>query len=136
MGIIRLLVALYPKQWRAEFGDEFAALLEDTRLTPRAVANVIAQAGRLRAERHQRLAFVIAALLWSGCLEFLCVRAHLTANILWAPSSLARGLALAATIAPWAALAAVTLAPRLCGSGNGSGNSRAERGATAGGSAS
>jgi hypothetical protein len=38
MGMIRLLVALYPKKWRAEFGEEFAALLEDTRLTPRAVA--------------------------------------------------------------------------------------------------
>jgi hypothetical protein len=129
MGMIRLLVALYPKKWRAEFGEEFAALLEDTRLTPRAVANVIAGAGRLHAERHQRLVFVIASLLWSGCLESLSVRARLTANILWAPSTPARALALAATVAPWAALAAVALAHRLRRSGTSSG----ERGATAGG---
>lgn len=34
MGMIRLLVALYPRKWREAFGAEFAALLEDTRLTP------------------------------------------------------------------------------------------------------
>jgi hypothetical protein len=33
MGMIRLLVALYPRKWRATFGEEFMALLEDTRLT-------------------------------------------------------------------------------------------------------
>lgn len=36
--MIGLLVALYPRKWRAVFGEEFAALLEDTRLTPRAVS--------------------------------------------------------------------------------------------------
>jgi hypothetical protein len=34
MGMIGLLVALYPRRWREEFGGEFAALLEQTRLTP------------------------------------------------------------------------------------------------------
>ncbi len=108
-----MLVALYPKQWRVEFGEEFAALLEDSRLTPRAVADVIAGAGKLHAERHRLLAFVLASLLWSGCLEFLSVRARLTANILWAPTTPARALALIATVAPWAALVAVALAHRL-----------------------
>jgi hypothetical protein len=132
MGMIRLLVAVYPRQWRAEFGEEFAALLEDTRLSPRAVADVLAGAGKLHAERHQRLAVVIAALVWSGGMEFLSARARLTADILWAPTTPARALALAATIAPWAALAAVALAHRLRGVGTSTG----ERGATAGGSAS
>ncbi|MGD0699609.1 MAG: hypothetical protein ABSA02_06985 [Trebonia sp.] len=134
MGMIRLLIALYPKQWRGEFGEEFAALLEDTRLTPGAVADVVAGAGKLHAERHRQLAFVIASLVWSGCLEFLSVRAGLTANILWAPTTPARALALVATIAPWAALAAVALAHRLR-SANGSGDT-AKPGVTAGGSTS
>ena len=101
-----------PEGW---FPAEFAALLEDTRLTPRAVFDVVVQAGRLHAERHRRLALVLAALLWSGGLECLCVRAGLTANILWAPTSPVRALALAATVGPWAALAAVTIARRRSG---------------------
>ena len=32
--MIRLLVALYPKAWRRAYGEEYAALLEQTRLTP------------------------------------------------------------------------------------------------------
>lgn len=115
MGIIRLLVALYPRPWREEFGEEFIALLEDTRLTPGAVANVLAGAARLQAERHQRLLFIVGALLWSACLEVISVRARLTANIAWAPSTPLRALALAATVGPWAWLAAVTLAHRLRG---------------------
>jgi hypothetical protein len=101
MGMIRLLVALYPRKWRATFGEEFAALLEDTRLTPRAVFDVVVSAGRLHAASHQRLALVLASLLWSGCMEYLSVHARLTANILWAPSTPARALTLAATIGPW-----------------------------------
>jgi hypothetical protein len=53
---------------------------------------------------------VLALLLWSGSLEYLSVRARLTANILWAPTTPARALALAATTGPWLALAAVTVA--------------------------
>ena len=34
MDLIRILVALHPKDWRERYGAEFAALLEDTRLTP------------------------------------------------------------------------------------------------------
>jgi len=111
--MIRLLVALYPRKWRASFGEEFAALLEDTRLTPRAVFDVVVNAGKLHAAGRRRLALVLASLLWSGCMEYLCVHARLTANILWAPATPARALALAATTGPWLGLAAVIIARRL-----------------------
>ena len=108
MGMISLLVALYPKKWR----EEFAALLEDSRLTPGTVFDVVVQAGKLRAERHRRLTLVLASLVWSGGMEYLSVRAGLTANILWAPTTPARALALAATTGPWLALAAFAAARR------------------------
>jgi hypothetical protein len=126
MGMIRLLVALYPGKWREEFGGEFAALLEDTQLTPRAVFDVVAQAGKLHAASHRRLAAVLAGLLWSGCAEYLAVRAGLTANILWAPTTAARALALAVTAGPWLMLAGVMIARRHGGG----------RGAPGGGTAS
>lgn len=112
MGMIGLLVALYPRKWRQEVGEEFAALLEETRLTPRAVIDVVVQAAKLHAENHRWLTAVLASLLWSGCLEYLSVRTRLTANVLWAPTTPARALALAATTGPWLALAAVTVARR------------------------
>jgi len=118
MGMTRLLVALYPRKWRATFGEEFTALLEDTRLTPRAVADVVITAGKLHAASHRRLALVLASLLWSGCMEYLSVRARLTADILWAPSTPARAVTLAATAAPWLWLAALT-APRRLGRSQG-----------------
>ncbi len=111
--MIRLLVALYPRTWRASFGEEFAALLEDTRLTPRAVLDVVVTAGKLHAQARRRLAIVVASLLWSGWMEYLSVRARLTANILWAPATPARALALAATIGPWLGLAGAVAARRL-----------------------
>ncbi|HYA49810.1 MAG TPA: hypothetical protein VEG33_01430 [Streptosporangiaceae bacterium] len=117
--MIRLLVALYPRKWRATFGEEFAALLEDTRLTPRAVFDVVVSAGKLHAASHRRLALVLASLLWSGCMVYLSVRARLTANVLWAPTTPARALALAATMGPWLGFAVVTAARRL---GHGPGN--------------
>ena len=110
--MIRLLVALYPRKWREEFGLEFAALLEDTRLTPRGVFDVVVHAGKLHAENHRRLALILVLLLWSGCMEYLSVRAHLTANILWAPTTPARALGLAATVGPWLALVEVIIARR------------------------
>ncbi len=119
MGMTRLLVALYPRKWRADFGEEFAALLEDTRLTPRAVFDAVVSAGKLHAASHRRLALVLASLPWSGCMEYLSVRARLTANVFWAPSTPARALALAATIGPWLGFAGVIAARRL---GYGRGN--------------
>ena len=44
MYLIRVLVALHPRDWRERYGAEFAALLEDTRLAPSAIADVAVQA--------------------------------------------------------------------------------------------
>jgi hypothetical protein len=110
MGIVRPLVALYPPKWREAYGEEFAAHLECTRLTPTAVLDVVIQAGKLRAEGHPRLTLVLVSLAWSACMEYLSVRDHLTANILWAPTNPVRALALAATTGPWLAFAAVAVA--------------------------
>ncbi len=104
----RLLVALYPRKWRATFGEEFTALLEDTRLTPRAVADVVVSAGKLHAASHRRLAFVLVSLLWSVLMEYLSKHAHLAVNALWIPRTPASALALAAAAAPWLWLAAIT----------------------------
>jgi hypothetical protein len=123
--MIRFLVALYPRKWREEFGEEFAVLLEDTRRTPRAVLDVIVTAGKLHAGGHRRLVLAVAAALWSGCMEYVSVHARLTANIAWAPTNPARAIALAATIAPWLAFAGIALARRRGG----------DRGPAAGGSA-
>lgn len=138
MGMIRVLLALYPGKWRAEFGDEFAALLEDTRLTPRAVLDVILQAGKLQAQAHRRLVLVTAALLWSGSMEVFAVHNHLTANILWAPTAPARAIVLAATVGPWVALTAAASAQRVSRSGicDNDGNVSAGPAATAGRNAS
>lgn len=114
MGLIRALVALYPGKWRAEFGDEFAALLEDTRLTPRAVLDVTVQAGKLHVAARRRLALIAAALLCSVCMEVIAVHEHLTANVLWAPTTPARAIMLLATVGPWWALAGAAVAGRVC----------------------
>jgi hypothetical protein len=39
--LIAALVSLYPASWRARYGDEFAALLEQTPLTPPVVLDVL-----------------------------------------------------------------------------------------------
>jgi hypothetical protein len=112
MGMIRALVALYPAKWRAEFGDEFAALLEDTRLSPRAVLDVTVQAGKLQMAARRRLALALGAVLWSAGMEVIAVHNHLTANILWSPSDPARAILLLATVIPWSAMAGAALARR------------------------
>ena len=112
MGMSRALVALYPAKWRAEFGDEFAALLEDTRLTPRAVADVALQAAKLHLAARRRLSLVLAALLWSVGMEVIAVHNHLTANILWPPTTPARAVMLVAAFGPWFGLAGTAVARR------------------------
>ncbi len=47
-----LLLRLYPSRWRARYGDEFAALLEERPLGPFDVADVLL--GALDAHRHLR----------------------------------------------------------------------------------
>jgi hypothetical protein len=108
----RLLVALYPRAWRDTFGDEFAALLDQTRLTPVVIVDVVIHATRLRAKSHRRVLLVAASASWSAGFEYGSVHAGLTANILWAPTDPERALALFATVGPWLALALATIIRR------------------------
>lgn len=107
MGVERVLVALYPKKWRDSFGDEFMALLEETPITPLVVSDVVIHAAALRVRFYRTATVVVLLAVWSACLEYVSVHARLTANILWAPTSPERALALVATIGPWLALLVV-----------------------------
>ena len=111
MGLKRVLVAIYPKKWRDSFGDEFTALMEETPMTPVVVWDVAIHAGKLQVQSHRKATVMVLLLAWSACLEYLSVHAHLTANILWAPTSPERALALVATIGPWIALLIATAIP-------------------------
>ena len=109
MDMIRVLVALHPKDWRERYGAEFAALLEDTRLagtrlTPSAVGNVVAQAAGLRLRAHQRPLLLVTAILLSVTCEVAAQRTGLAENVLWLPTDPLRALALLGTVGPWAAL--------------------------------
>ncbi len=112
MDMTRLLLALHPRRWRETFGDEFAALLDDTRLTPSVLVNVLIHAGRLCARAHRRILLVFVALAWSIGLEVISLRAKLTANVLWAPTQPLRAVALMATVGPWLVLAGSSVVRR------------------------
>jgi hypothetical protein len=104
MDMKDLLVALHPKPWRERYGDEFRVLLDDSGLTPRAVLDVLAHAAKLQVRERRTPVLVAGAIVASGTIEHFALRAGLTDNILWAPTTPRRALALAATLAPWAAL--------------------------------
>lgn len=104
--MIRFLVALYPKAWRRVYGEEFAALLEQTRLTPRAVLDVLAQAVTRHASVRRIWLAIGAAVLVSAGVEIFAKKTGLTSNILWLPTDLARAVALLALVAPGIAVVA------------------------------
>jgi hypothetical protein len=104
------LMALHPRRWRERYGEEFAALLDDTKLSPAMVLNVMAHAAKLHVRAHPRALQVCGALVLSAFFETVSLRAGLTANILWAPTDPVRALALLATTGPWLALAGTALA--------------------------
>jgi hypothetical protein len=104
MDLIRVLVALHPGDWRERYGAEFGALLEDTRLTPSAVADIVVQSAGLRLRAHQGPLLLVAAVLVSVTCEVVAGRTGLAANILWAPTDPLRALALLGAVGPWAAL--------------------------------
>jgi hypothetical protein len=54
--LARALLRLYPRAWRARYGDEFLAFIDDSGLSWRAVANVVAAAG---AERVRALVALV-----------------------------------------------------------------------------
>lgn len=103
----RLLLVLYPKSWRRRYGDELAALLEDTPLSPAVVFDTAWHGLRLRlrlgAGAGGRSPGVILALLaLCGLCEAAFERAGVTTNVLWAPDTMLRGAALVVTVTPLA----------------------------------
>jgi hypothetical protein len=105
MDVIRaVLVAIHPRGWRQRYAEEFRALLDDTRLTPSAVVDIARHCAGLQARAHPRTLLVAAAALVSAGCEIAARRAGLTANILWAPTNLLRGLALLGATGPWVGL--------------------------------
>ena len=102
--MIRLILACYPKAWRRTYGEEFAALFEQTRLTPRVVLDVLTQAAKLHASAHRTRFFVGAAVLMSIGVEIVARKMGLAVNIVWVPRTPAETVALLALFAPWTAL--------------------------------
>jgi hypothetical protein len=106
MGLIRsVLLAMHPRAWRQRYGEEFGALLEDTTLTPVAVVDILKNCAGLQARAHPGVLLVLGAVLASVTCEIAALRTWLTANILWAPTNLARALALLGTVGPWLVVA-------------------------------
>jgi hypothetical protein len=58
--VARALLRLYPRAWRARYGDEFLALVADTGLSWRTVADVSA------AALVERVRAIAGAKLWEG----------------------------------------------------------------------
>jgi hypothetical protein len=102
--IRRVLVAMHPRSWRQRYGEEFRALLEDTTLTPVAVVDILKNCIGLQARAHPSRLLLAGTVLASAAGEVGALRTGLTVNILWAPTNLARALALLGTVGPWLAL--------------------------------
>jgi hypothetical protein len=106
MDLVRsVLVAMHPRAWRQRYGEEFRALLEDTRLTPATVLDVLRNCIAVQARAHPSALVTVGAALVSVASEIVAARAGLTANIGWAPTNLSRALAMLGTVGPWAGLA-------------------------------
>jgi hypothetical protein len=102
MDVIRsVLVAMHPRAWRSRYGEEFRALLEDTSLTPAAVADILKNCIGLQARAHPSALLSVGAVLASVAGEVAALRTGLTVNVLWAPTNPARALALLGTVGPW-----------------------------------
>jgi len=110
MVLIRALVALHPREWRARYGEEFAALLDDVRLTPAAVSDVLANAARLRIREHRPLAEILAAAIVSVACHLIAHLAGFAPNILWLPHGPAQAVLLLGAVAP---VPAVMIARRI-----------------------
>lgn len=113
--MIRLLLALHPRAWRARYGEEFRALLEASPATAAVILDVALNAVRQHAAVHAAALRLLAALAVFTVVEVVAVRTHVTDNILWPPSTLPRTLALIAVLMPWLPVAtdlAATVARR------------------------
>lgn len=93
----RPLLRMYPKSWRRRYGAEFDELLGATATTLFVVLDVACQAV---IQRVRYAARALAALACFAGLDAVAVRAHVTDNILWAPTTPTRAVLLMITVAP------------------------------------
>jgi hypothetical protein len=99
--MIRLLLALHPRAWRARYGEEYRELMEVRPLTARTVVDVVQNAVRQHDRAHPRRVRLVAAVSLMTLVEIAALRADLTANLLWAPTTPLRAFVLVAALAPW-----------------------------------
>ena len=98
-----LLLSLYPKLWREQYGDEYEALLEDTTLSAGAIFDIVKAACLLRLKAHERALTDLLGLSLYAVSGQVCLDLGLTDNWpLWAPTTPERAVGLIITLAPLA----------------------------------
>lgn len=100
----RLLVGLFPRAWRDEYGEGFAGLLDQTPLSVSVVLDCLWSAAMAHVRAHCVPVVLVAAAVWFAAMNVVAVRTGVTANILWLPTSLTRGLMLMVALVPPVAL--------------------------------
>jgi len=96
----RLLVRLYPRRWRDDYGEGFARLLDETPLSAGIVVDCVRGAGTAHLRGHPLAAAIGVSAIWFMVAQVLALRSGVTANLVWAPTSPARSLMLLSTFVP------------------------------------
>lgn len=96
----KMLILLYPRSWRDQYGEEYQALLEDLGLSLSTVANSVWTALTMRVREHIKLLITIVGMLQYQICEQYSLNHGLTANILWAPTTPQRAIWLVLTTLP------------------------------------
>src|SRR5215475_6111245 len=95
------LLSLYPKVWLDQYGDEYAALLEDTGLSFAVVFDILKAVFLLRLRLHIKGLYIASGAVFAVASSVACLKLGLTANVLfWAPTNFYRAVGLAITLAP------------------------------------
>jgi len=103
-----LLVRLYPQCWRDEYGDGLAALLDQTPLSVAVVFDCLRGAGSAQVRAHRLGAALVLGTIWFFVSDIVALRAGVTVNLFWAPTSVERAVALLMSVVPPTALVAWT----------------------------
>jgi hypothetical protein len=94
------LLALYPRSWRDQYGEEYCALLEDIGISASVAFDVVGSALKLRLQRHARILSALAVLGQYSLSLWLCVHLRITDNMFWLPTTFLQAAGLAATYVP------------------------------------
>lgn len=110
--MVRFLLYLYPTEWRQQYGDEYAALLEDTGTPFEVLVDSIKTALSLRLRAHADIFVTLSAIAFYCVSGITCLRLGLTKNWpLWAPSNPLRAAGLFVTFVPLLIVAYIWLPP-------------------------